>query len=76
MTYEEKLVRYIASKMIQKKFFGKKHRLPSAGELDTYINRVLSDIKDEYKQFSLIRRHSKNGLLTPLIRVFIDEMVI
>lgn len=74
MSFEEKLIRYIASKLIQKKFFGKNHRMPSDKELSNLINYILEDIKEEYKQFSLVRRHSSNGLLTPLIKPFIEKL--
>jgi len=74
MTFEEKLIRYIASKLIQKKFFGKKHRMPSEKELGTLIDYIMQDIKEQYKQFSLVRRNSESGLLMPLIKPFVDKL--
>jgi hypothetical protein len=76
MSYEEKLIRYISSKIIQKKIFLKKHRLPSDKELQYYIGIALEKIKDKYKQYSLVRRHSRQGLLTPLIREIINDIKI
>jgi hypothetical protein len=74
VSFEEKLIRYIASKLLQKNFFLKKHRLPSDKELANLINVVIEKVKQKYKQFSLVRRNSPHGLLTPLIKNIIDEI--
>jgi len=60
--------------MIQKKFFLKKHRFPSDKELANLINIAIEEIKSKYKQFSLVRRHSPKGILTPIIRQIVEEI--
>jgi|688.fasta_scaffold14092_12 hypothetical protein len=74
ISYEEKLLRYIASKFIQKKFFLKKHRYPSDSELQDLIQKVLVNLKEEYKQLSLVRKHSSNGILTPIVKRFVEKL--
>lgn len=65
MNYEEKLVRYIASKLIQKHYFMKNGEFPNEKKLAKFINIVLNDLIQKHKQLKLIRTHSKEGLITP-----------
>lgn len=76
ISFEEKLIRYIASKLIQKKFFLEKHRYPSDKELVNNINKLLHALKNKYKQLSLVRRHSELGILTPIIQEIIQSFKI
>jgi hypothetical protein len=74
MNYEEKLVRCIASKLIQRKYFLHKGCFPSAKKLSNYIEQVLDDLKSQYKQLKLIRIHSEDGLITPMIKKTVDKL--
>ena len=74
MNFEEKLIRYMASKMLQRKYLAAKRKLPSEKQLAFYLNQAVDEIKNRYKQFSLVRRHADDGLLTPLIREIVDQI--
>ncbi len=76
MTYEEKMVRYIASKLIQRKHLALKHCFPTATQLSNLVNRVLEDLIEEYRQLKLIRVHTKDGFITPIIKKSVDKLVI
>lgn len=74
MSFEEKLVRYIASKLIQKNYFYQKGEFPDDKKLIFYINFVLKKLTDKYKKLSLIRIHSPKGLITPQILQVVKEI--
>lgn len=76
MNYEEKLIRFIASKLIQKKYFLRKHCFPTEGKLANLITIVLDDLLEEYKKFRLIRIKSESGLVTPIIQKSVDKLVL
>jgi hypothetical protein len=76
MNYEEKLIRYIASKLIQKKFFLRKGFLPDEQTLAHLITRVLNKVKEEYRQYNLVRGKSESGLITPIIQKIVNELKI
>ena len=67
MDYEEKLIRYVASKIIQKQYFYVKGEFPDDNKLKSYINRVLKKLQDKYGLLRNVRIHSKKGLITPQI---------
>ncbi|NBO22711.1 hypothetical protein EBU94_05145 [bacterium] len=76
MNAEEKLIRYIASKLIQKKFFLRKGFLPDEKTLEYLIRRVLNVVKEEYRQYNLVRGKSESGLITPIIEKIVQELKI
>jgi hypothetical protein len=76
MNFEEKLIRYIASKLIQKKFLMTKGYLPDEKKLSIYIERVLQKLKEKYRKLRYVRLHSDDGILTPLIREVVDQIKI
>lgn len=74
MNYEEKLIRYIASKLIQRRHFMNKGEFLQEKKLAQYINRVLEQLKDEYKDLKHIRIKSKTGLITPAIAEVVSKI--
>lgn len=74
MGYEEKMIRYIASKLIQRKFFLKKGEFPDPKKLAFLINLVIEDLIEKYNKLSLVRAHEDNGLLTPLVQESVDKI--
>lgn len=75
MGYDEKLIRYIASKMIQRKHLALKGEFPSETKLAQYVNRVLETLKENHKQLRLVRTQSQDGFLTPLVKGAVDKLV-
>jgi hypothetical protein len=76
MTYEEKMIRCIASKLIQRKHLALKHCFPTVTQLSILVNRVLEDLIEEYRQLKLIRIHTKDGFITPIIKKSVDKLVL
>ena len=74
MTYEEKLIRYIASKLIQKKYYIKKGEFPSEPKIAQYVNIVVNDLQEQHRQLKYVRTHSENGLITPAIASSVDKI--
>ena len=76
MNFEEKLARYIASKLIQKKYFAIKGEFPDEKKLIFYINLIIQKLNDKYRKLTLIRLHSPKGLITPQIAEIVEEIKI
>lgn len=76
MSYEEKLVRFIASKLIQRKFFIKKHYYPTSTELSRLVERVIEDLLSEFNQLKLIRIKTNDGFIAPIIKKSVDKLII
>ncbi len=74
MNYEEKLIRYIASKLIQRRYFMKKGGFPDEKTLAKYINFVCEELKDKYRDLKYVRNKSENGLITPLISEIVFKL--
>lgn len=72
MGFEEKLIRYIASKLIQKKYFLLKHTFPSETKLKQMVDRIIDGLIEKYRQLRLVRTHSPEGLVTPAIKELVD----
>ena len=76
MNYEEKLIRYIASKLLQKKYFRNTGVVPSENELARLIKMVLNKLIDKYRKLEYVRLKSKNGFVTQQIAEIVDNMKI
>jgi hypothetical protein len=76
MNYEEKLIRYIASKLIQRRYFMKKGGFPDEKTLARYINFVCKELKEKYRDLKYVRNKSESGLITPLIEEVVFKMKI
>lgn len=76
MTFEEKLIRYIASKLIQKKYFLHKGEFPNDNIISKYVRRVLEDLQAKHRQLKYVRTHSEDGLITPAIKEAVDRIKI
>lgn len=74
MNYEEKLIRYIASKLIQRRYFMKKGGFPDEKILAKYINFVCEELKDKHRDLKYVRNKSENGLITPLISEIVFKL--
>lgn len=74
MTFEEKLIRYIASKLIQRKYFLTKSEFPDDKKLARYIQIVLEDLKLKNRQLKYVRTHSEDGLITPAIEECVSKL--
>lgn len=74
MNYEEKLIRYIASKLIQRRYFMKKGGFPDEKTLAKYINFVCEELKDKYRDLKYVRNKSENGFITPLISEIVFKL--
>lgn len=74
MNYEEKLIRYIASKLIQRKYLGEKGMFPDETILSRLINKVLSNLKNEYKELKYVRIKSEDGIVTPAIEKEVSRL--
>jgi len=74
MNYEEKLIRYIASKLIQRRYFMKKGGFPDEKTLAKYINFVCEELKDKYRDLKYVRNKSENGLITPLVSEIVFKL--
>jgi hypothetical protein len=74
MNYEEKLIRFIASKLIQRRYFMAKGEFPGEVKLSFYIKRVLAELKEKYRELKYVRIHSKTGLITPAILDVVSKM--
>jgi hypothetical protein len=76
MNFEEKLIRYIASKLIQKKYLMNKGCLPDERKINMYVERVLQKLKEKYRKLKYVRIHSDDGILTPAIREVVEQIKI
>ena len=76
MTPDEKIIRYIASKLIQRKFFLEKGMLPDEKKLAMYINLVLEILIEKYRKLKYVRIKSESGLVTPAVRQVVDNLKI
>jgi hypothetical protein len=76
MTYEEKMVRYVASKLIQRKFLMQKGYFPPENVLARLINQVCKQLKDEYRDLKFVRNQSEDGLITPIVKSAVDKLKI
>ena len=74
MNFEEKIIRYIAYKLIQRKFFRMKGYFPDEKKLARYIQQVLEDLKTTYRQLRLVRTRSPQGLITPAVQHSVDKL--
>jgi hypothetical protein len=74
MNFEEKIIRYVASKLIQKKYFRKKGFFPDEKKLGFYIEQVLEDLINQYRQLRLVRTRSPKGLITPAVQQSVDKL--
>lgn len=76
MSYDEKLIRYIASKLIQRRYFMKKGAFPSQKTLENYINFVCRNIKEQYRDYKYVRNKTEDGMITPIISDFVSKLKI
>jgi hypothetical protein len=76
MNFEEKLIRYIASKLIQRKYLSIKEEFPSARQLTFFINRVIEILKEKHGRLNHVRIHDDYGLVTPFVQQAVDELKI
>mgnify|MGYP003417927103 FL=1 len=76
MNFEEKLIRYIASKLIQRKFFLTRGEFPDPKRLEKMINQVILQLKEEYQELYLVRTKSEEGIITPAIKSIVDNLKI
>jgi len=74
MNFEEKLIRYIASKLIQRKYFSIREEFPSAKKLSFLINRVIEILKNKHGRLNHVRIHDSKGLVTPMVEQAIEEL--
>jgi hypothetical protein len=76
MNFEEKLIRYIASKLIQRKYFLSKGTMPEPKKIVFLIQSVLDQLKEDHRQLKYVRLNSENGLITPIIQKVVDKLKI
>ena len=76
MNYEEKLIRYIASKLIQRKYLMKKGGFPDEKTLAKYVNFVCKELKEKYRDLKYVRSKSESGLITPLVTEVVNKLKI
>ena len=76
MNFEEKIIRYVASKLIQLKYFRKKGSFPSENKLAFYIDQVLEDLKVNFRQLKLVRTKNPQGLITPAVQQSVEKLII
>jgi hypothetical protein len=76
MNYEEKLIRYIASKLIQRKYFMKKGEFPNQKKLEQYINMVCASLKEKYRDLKYVRNKTEDGMITPIISECVSKIKI
>lgn len=74
MNYEERLIRYIASKLIQRKYLRAKGEFPNEEILARLINKVLKTLKEEYKQLKYVRIKSEDGLVLPAVEAVVKKI--
>lgn len=44
-------------------------------KVNAWTNNILKKIKDKYRNFNFVRKHSDNGTLMPIVEPFVDEAV-
>jgi len=76
MNFEEKLIRYIASKLIQRKYFLSKGTMPEPKKIVFLTQSVLDQLKEDHRQLKYVRLNSENGLITPIIQKVVDKLKI
>lgn len=74
MHYEEKIIRYVASKLIQRKYYSNHNELPQEAVLQKLINKVVEELRDQYKELKYVRIKSPEGLVTPQVLKIIEKM--
>jgi hypothetical protein len=74
MNFEEKLIRYITSKLVQRRYFLNKGEMPEPKKIIFLIQAVLDQLKKDHKQLKYVRLHSKNGFITPIIKEVVDKL--
>lgn len=74
MNFEEKLIRYIASKLIQRKYFLTRGEFPEPKRLEKLINQVLFNLEEKYQELYLVRTKSEEGIITPAIKSIVDNL--
>ena len=76
MHYEEKLIRCIASKLIQRKYYLNKGYFPDERQINKYVEYVLTQLKQKYRQLKYVRNHTEDGLLTPIVKEVVAKIKI
>lgn len=74
MNYEEKLIRYIASKLIQRKYLRAKGEFPNEVVLGRLIHKVLKTLKEDYRQLKYVRIKSEEGLVLPAVEAVVKKL--
>ncbi len=76
MNYEEKLIRYIASKLIQRKYLMKKGEFPNQKTIERYVNLVCENLKEQYRDLKYVRNKAEDGMITPIISECVSKIKI
>lgn len=75
MNFEEKTIRYIAEKLIQKRLLALKGEIAPDSVIVGFMNRVLNELKNKYKKLDYVRIKSRDGIVTPQIMEAIDKIL-
>lgn len=76
MHYEEKIIRYVASKLIQRRYYTNHNELPQEDILEKLINRVIKELREQYKELKYVRIKSPEGLVTPQVLKVVNKLKI
>ncbi len=75
MNFEEKTIKYIAEKLIQRRLLALKGEIAPESAIGGYVNRVIEELKKKYKKLDYVRIKSREGIVTPQIIEAIDKVL-
>lgn len=75
MNFEEKTIKYIAEKLIQRRLLALKGEIAPESVIGGYVHRVIEELKKKYKKLDYVRIKSREGIVTPQIMEAIDKVL-
>ncbi len=75
MNFEEKTIRYIAKKLIQKRLLVLKGEIAPDSVLGSFVDRVINELKKKYKKLDYVRIKSRDGVVTPQIAEALNKVL-
>ncbi len=75
MNFEEKTIKYIAEKLIQRRLLALKGEIAPESVISGYVHRVIEELKKKDKKLDYVRIKSREGIVTPQIIEAIDKVL-
>lgn len=73
MDLEEKLIRNMSARMIERKYRSIYGTEPEGKTIRYLVEKFIDKLKEEFGALYLIRHRTPDGNLTPIIKKYVDE---